>query len=320
VASRWAGAARYRFDLLDAGAGTVGLRDLAGVLFPPELVDWLTANTVTASGTDAGGVVPPRVLLVPDGHLWNLPWPGLPVPDPGATPGGAGAGPGRVLLDIAVPSLATSLTSLTSGTGSDVETDTAPGVGDGPVLGWFAGVHGTHLEKGALRGAFGDRVVLPDSPEGFLKALGTDGSAVLGVVSVHGKETIGLGHGLDLTGGVFLSAAHLLVLHLPPVLVIGACWAARLDPDPAHDPIGLTTLALARGAAHVIAGVYPLPDEPTRVRGPVSTPTAALLASLYRHLPTNPPAVALWKAQQAHRAAGLPTHTWAGLLHITTQP
>lgn len=234
--------------------------ELAEVLFPAPLMDALR---------DLATGLPARLLVVPGRELWNLPWPGLPVP-----------GGGR-LIERARVSL---MPSLSSGHAAHRG---APGVRR--VTAWIpeqgAGtVRGTQVERTMVQAMFGPDA-LAGTPDAFLAALGTGDAAV---TSVHGQAAVGLAHGLYLTPDRCLTAADLLGLELPAVVVIGACWSSRIDPG--ADSFALPLVAHARGALDVIGGVYPLPDAPPY-------PTARLLAQLYPALLGTDPATALWLAQ-----------------------
>jgi hypothetical protein len=157
---------------------------------------------------------------------------------------------------------------------------------------------------GAIFGA----EALADSPARFLADLSEVDAAI---ASVHGNAGVGLSHGVYLTADVCLSAADLIALDLPDTLVIGACWSARVEAE--GEPFALPLIAHARGAGHIIGGVYPLPDAPP-------FPTSRLLTQLYPALLGTDPATALWLAQhEAHEAHAAP-HTWAGVTHTTTRP
>jgi hypothetical protein len=275
---------------LDRGAradGAVG--EVAAALFPEALTAWLAGAADPAAG------LPPHLLVVPGAHLWNLPWAGL-----------VATADGRRLVELARVSLAPSLSCL----------DTAAQAADPArparqVTAWIpacgpAAVAGTGAERAMVGAMFGTEA-LAATPDLFLEGLGAADAAI---ASVHGSYSPGLSHGVFLTAGRCLTAADLIALDLPAVLVIGSCWSSRVASG--GEPFALPLIAHARGAVHVIGGVYPLPDA-------APFPTARLLTQLYPALAGTDPATALWLAQNEAHAAGAPPRAWAGLTHSTTR-
>ncbi|MDR1428421.1 MAG: CHAT domain-containing protein [Bifidobacteriaceae bacterium] len=282
----------------DARAEAV-VGEIAAALFPDGLADYLAGTVDTATG------VPTRALVVPGPRLWNLPWAGL-----------VAARDGRRLIDLARVSLAPSLSCL-----ADSADGSLASQWDGAsnrmrraayrVDAWIpegdvGAVEGTGGER-AMVGAMFGREALATTPAEFLARLSEVDAAI---ASVHGNMGAGLSHGVSLTPDVTLSAADLIGLDLPEVLVIGACWSARVDAN--GEPFALPLIAHARGAGHIIGGVYPLPDAPP-------FPTARLLTQLYPALLGTDPATALWLAQHEAHDAGAAPHMWAGVTHTTTR-
>lgn len=132
----------------------------------------------------------------------------------------------------------------------------------------------------------------------------------LGVVSAHGDHTKGLAHSLRIgkRGRVF--AGVLMSCRVPPWWVMGACWSGGLDVTPGHEPLGLPTVALIRGARAVVAGLHPLPDAST----------GHILARLYGHLTCGLSAPAALRAAQREylreRGWACPLVDWASLVSI----
>ena len=283
---RW-GALVRRLDSVE----DEGWHDLADALLPAPIISAMSTTTV------ANRV--PRLTIVPDVQLWNVPWGALPI---------VHDAPIR-LVEMGAVALAPSARMLSIF--EDVSKDLQRTQG----VAWVAGVNGSEIELAALRQTYGQGVSVPESPRELLIMLQTPVYGLL-VTSVHGREATGLKQTVDLTGGVELSAAHLLGMLVPDVWIVGACWSGRVDPDPASDPLGLPTLALLNGCKYVIAGIYPLPDG----RRDQPSPTAEFLADLYRSLGQGMgPDVALRHVQLEWLKAMKPVHTWAGLVAITSR-
>lgn len=304
------------------------LRELTSTLLPQDLLDYLTAITLAA----AGGL-PPRVLLVPDQALWNVPWAGLPLPELREGDGASGstvhADTVRYMTDIArlaqIPSLALLRVGETAGSpqaASDTqdfnpnrrdaaEASTHASNDDQRVLARMHAVHGLADEQAALSAAFGDCVHYAQDGHELKVRLRAESWSWL-VLSVHGQETAGWAHHVSIGDGDSLTAADLLTTRGIGAIVAGACWFARLSPDTAVDPIGLCSIALARHTRTIIAGIYPLPDGSIGE----SSPTALMLAHLYAQLVETDPVTALHNSRQSHRM--WPPSMWAGLSAITT--
>ncbi|MDR3359171.1 MAG: CHAT domain-containing protein [Bifidobacteriaceae bacterium] len=262
--------------------------EVAAALFPPKLMAALDRARDPVSG------VPGPLLIAPGARLWNLPWAGL-----------VTSGDGRRLIESARVSLTPSLTALSQG---ESLANGEGGAGVRRVAAWIptggGTVRGAEVERAAIGALFGPQA-LAGEPEAFLSQWqGADAA----IASVHGNAEAGLSHGIDLTAERSLTGADLLGLDVPGVLVVGACWSARVEAD--GEPHALALIAHARGAANVIGGVYPLPDAPP-------FPTSRLLTHLYAALGRTDPATALWLAQHEAAAAGALPHTWAGVTCTT---
>ncbi|MBQ0906139.1 CHAT domain-containing protein [Micromonospora sp. U21] len=294
-----------RFHHLRNG-DSVAWTDLAGLLLPADLVALLAQQ-------DPGGEVP-RLLLIPDSILWRVPWAAVKV-EPGHAEG--------YLADRAVLAMLPSL-SLVEDPPEPATTPTPPPAAPVRALAYLAGVHreGLTIERAALDAAYGADIEYAIQPTTFLNALDPASAPLaLAVVSVHGNSRPGLAHALKLDRHTVLSAARMLTLRFPQLLMINACLSAELDERHGTDPLGIPTAALCRGAETVIGGIFPLPDGPTA--NPVySHPTAGILAILYRLLADGvPPSSALRAAQRRWRRerGPVPPWLWAGLISITTQ-
>lgn len=263
--------------MIDSGHADPGFAHLSEELLPPELITGLAAPDVE------------QLLVVPDPEFWNLPWSALCV------------GYDARLVDLVAVSLSPALALL--------ESEARSGTSDRLAHAWLAGVADIDVEIGALRDAFGNDLRLASSGTELMAVLRDEPDTGVVVISVHGQGENGLAHGVVLSPGVELTAAHILGWRMPRTVIVGACWTARINPDPLGDQLALATLAIAKGANSVVGAIYPLPDVPE------PSPTATLLSALYRRLPETTVARALGDAQRSMRDQ--PAHRWAGLVHIT---
>ncbi|GAA2190133.1 CHAT domain-containing tetratricopeptide repeat protein [Micromonospora lupini] len=274
--------------------------ELAALLLPAGLLTLL-------SRSDPDGDVP-HLLIVPDPVLWRVPWAVLAVRNDGAD---------RFLADHAILSYLPSL-ALLDDTAPDVEQQS-----HGPAAAYLADVDadGIRIEKEALTSAYGDTVEFLPTPEALLSVLrdcGTRSPLRLLAVSVHGNGSPGLAHALALTDGTELSAARMLALRFPPLLLINACLSAELDQRQGTDPLGIPTVALCRGAETVLGGLFPLPDG-TAANPEYSHATATIVSHLYGLLSAGvPPSIALRRAQRRWRESRpeAPPVLWAGLVAL----
>lgn len=296
-APRWETTPRYLHLISHR---TTAWAELAEILLPADLLTLLR-------GVDPDGVVP-KLLLVPDQFLWRLPWAALQV-----VPGD----PDGYLVDRVVPATLPSLSLLG-------ETDEPAPHGPRRAVAYLAGVNpgGIEIERRALAEAYGSDLTATDEPAAFLSAFAADGPRpAVAMATVHGNDRPGLAHALSLARGVALSAAQMLTLRFPPILMINACLSAELDRRRGTDPLGIPTVALCRGARTVIGGIFPLPDG--EAGNPAwSHSTAAVLALLYPLIAGGvAPSSALRAAQrQWRRERGwTPPLLWAGLVSITTR-
>ncbi|MFD9502531.1 CHAT domain-containing protein [Streptomyces sp. NPDC060035] len=308
-APKWKQTARFRHLAVGRAAFWA---EIATILLPAGLADLLRE-------TSPDGEVP-KLLLVPDSYLWRVPWAALRV-DPTHVEG--------YLADRSVLALLPSLSLLTDSAdspGSPATRAPAPGpdAAAGKAVAYLAGFNpdGLALERDALNAAYGTGVTYAARPADLLNALGphrTPASVV--IASVHGDNRPGLAHALILDDHTRLSAARMLTLHFPRILMINACLSAELDERHGTDPLGIPTVALCRGAETVIGGLYPLPDGQSQTLG-LSHPTSGILTILYRLLAEGmAPSSALRTAQRQWRREHGPTPAWlwAGLVSITTQ-
>jgi tetratricopeptide (TPR) repeat protein len=145
--------------------------------------------------------------------------------------------------------------------------------------------------------------------DAVVETLRSSAGAQLVVVSAHGNREAGLAHGLDLGEGRFLRAADVVGAHVSPTVVLGACWASLLRPEPGTDVLALPTVCLSAGATAVVGALHAMPSQPS----------ALVLAGLYEGvLRGSAPAEALRAAQeeQRRRAKTDELAEWASLAVI----
>lgn len=289
------------WSLINDGIQSPEFRELSAVLLPAALVSYLSA---CRAATEQAA---PRLVIIPDPVVWNIPWPAL---------AAATDEPDDRLTDLAVISQMPALIMAKATTSRARPRRPAVNRDDDTVIAYLGGVAGIEYENEVLNGYFHAYSRFAEAKKFVAELMRPSGrTAKLGVISVHGADAPGLAHRLMLDANTDLTAADLIGAQLPETLVIGACWASRIDSDPETQALGLTTLALTQGSRHVISGSYPLPDS---TAASTSSPTAAVLGDLYELLTVHDPAMALHLSRRRHRHE--PAHTWAGLTHTTTGP
>jgi CspA family cold shock protein len=244
---------------------------LGRILLPLPLRTILELN---ASNTDSAV---PLLLLSPSARLWRLPFAALRSGE-------------NNLVELAAIALCSSLqTCLPIGEEAAAMLD-ARNRQRSPArqraLCHLRDVGGLEFERAALTSAFDVDEV--DERE-FLSRLHQNHDYNIGVISSHGNSVSGLSQGL-LLGSDKLTAAAILCMKMPEILVMGACWSSSIPSDSAIEPLGLPTMALLRGAHAVVGGMFALPDGEGQ-------PTARLLAALYGELSRQPAPFALRDAQ-----------------------
>lgn len=263
----------YRGD----NAEPASLRALAVSLLPRGIRDWLGAHHHGK---------PARLLVVPAGGLWSVPWAALPVSQAGV----------RLCAHASV-SVTPSLRTLprSGDQGGSVPSTRFLGFRD-PEL------PGTALEEAALRELW-NAGEFDTEPDEWRCKLSADYDVAY--IGCHGDTGSGLAHRLHLTNGdTVLGAAEMLTHGLPAVVHMGACTSGRIDPD-GPEPVGLATIALTRGARDIIATTSLVPD----------TPTALLTQRIHQELLAGVDvAEALRRAQ--HMSSHRPIGHWATHIHI----
>jgi len=217
------------------GAEQAGLRlaDLSPLaeLLPAALRDVLAAGTGH------------RLIVIPVGELWLIPWSTVPVSGD------------RVLGEAAVYTLCPSLTVQRQ---LAVRGAPARGAGAWRADFWRSPLV-THHE---LRGFLQDQAWQVNrlrTPAQARERLRSGGHAM--VVTGHGRPTPGLGHYLELDAGEWLLPVDLVGASPPGCLVMIACWGGALPGHGPTDPLSLATLALAAGSFEIMATVGELADS-----------------------------------------------------------
>ncbi|MEV7218416.1 CHAT domain-containing protein [Streptomyces sp. NPDC056353] len=184
-----------------------------------------------------------RLVLVPVGELWLVPWSAVPLSDE------------RVLGECAAYVLCPSLT---------VQRQLAARAGRPAPAGprrvdlWRSPLVVHHRLSDFRSGPHWDVTVL-STPAQAKQRLRSGGRAM--VVTGHGRPTPGLGHYLELDRNEWLLPVDLVGARTPELLVFLACWAGAVPGHGPTDPLSLATLALAAGSSEIMATVGELADS-----------------------------------------------------------
>lgn len=224
------------------------IRTLAEVGLAPEvrpgdlapLNDLLPPEAYRNDDADQG-----RLLIVPLGLLWAVPWPAIATSD------------GRHLGERFALAIAPSVTLADHLSSTRSELPRSVGTWRNPHL------INHHIDAFADD----DRVTVEEmtNATAAIDALVTARHDLV-VVAGHGKPIGRVGLYLELDHDAFLEPIALLNAHPPSHLVLVACWGARRPGTPASDPMTIATLALARGAVQVMATTSELADDATASR------------------------------------------------------
>jgi tetratricopeptide (TPR) repeat protein len=184
-----------------------------------------------------------RLILVPVGELWLVPWSAVPV---------AGQ---RVLGEatdyVVCPSLTVQRQLAARGS-------PRPGPSPRPADLW----RNPYVRHHQLAGFQADPAWLVSrlqSPTQARERLREGGEAM--VVTGHGRPAPGLGHYLELDKDQWLVPADLIGARPPRRLAVIACWGGAIPGRGPTDPVSLATLALAAGSAEILATVGELADS-----------------------------------------------------------
>jgi tetratricopeptide (TPR) repeat protein len=209
------------------------------------LADINTLNELLPPSIREGLALLDRLLVVPLGNLWGLPWPALSRVD--------GALWGETLALSVCP-------SLTLARHSDEHND-----GSTHSVAIWRNPTVKHHEIVAF--VDDDRVVpqmLADAAEA-VEALRHREHDLLIVVG-HGRPREGVGHAIELDEATTFTPAALLNATAPRSVALITCWGASTPKAPAGDPLTVATMALARGSAAVAATTAELADDPLASR------------------------------------------------------
>ncbi|GAA1578577.1 hypothetical protein GCM10009789_35140 [Kribbella sancticallisti] len=231
-----------------------------------------------------------ELVIVPAEEMWAVPFAGLTI---GAVP----------LVELATVALAPSLA-----VAAIASTRKVRRVRKAIAL-LDPGLRGTSVERDTLARHFRLTEVPPVAGH-LVSALQGRAKFDLGVVSAHGDHVRGLAHALRIGAESRLFAGLLLYCEVPLWWVMGACWSGGLDHEPGHEPIGLPTVALLRGARGVVGALHRVPDRAT----------GRILANVYTGLAAGKTAPAALRAAQrdylAETGGACRLIDWAPLVSI----
>lgn len=253
--------------LVDADGVGMDASDLAGLsgLLPQGLREQLAAHDSAEGG-------PQRLLIVPTGRLWSVPFHALSLAEGGAD---------RLVVEAAAVTLTPSLQLH-----HRLRPTHPPAAGGGGSVSWRDPA--LDVSGGDERAVLDQRFCphrrldeeLAGDAEQVVAALreAADHGAALAVLACHGTREPGLAHGLQLTATDRLHAADLIAGRLPPLVAMGACSSGYPPGDHPAEPIGLPTIALTAGARHVLATHFAADHHAT----------TSLLTTLYHALADSP--------------------------------
>ena len=223
---------------------------LAAAVLPPGLAPALRA---LARGED-----PAILLLVPDGPLSAVPFPGLRFGD------------GTQLADLAAVVFMPNLLSFSSR-----DWDSMPGEA-GCVAVTHFGITKFSDAFEELRTAprnAGARLIVRATTDraALLSALTTPPAPRIVLISQHGKTAINpADRYISIEGGA-LSESDARRIIWPQTVVLGSCWASQITVRAGEDPVGLPTACLLGGARAVLGGQSVVDDDEVR---PASSPAS----------------------------------------------
>jgi len=236
-----------------------------------------------------------RLIIVPVGGLWLVPWSAVPVSGQ------------RVLGEIAGYVLCPSLTVQRQ---LAARKPAAPGAAPRQVDLWRS----PHVLHHTLTGFLRDRawqVTVLDTSAQARSRLRAGGQAM--VVTGHGRPAPGLGHYLELDSGEWLLPVDMIGAAPPRQLAMIACWGGAVPGRGPSDPLSLATLALAAGSVEILATVGELADSAPAARY-VETVLAAMAT---RPLPEALQAATRWILSYEDIRSE-PVYLWAPLVPLGT--
>lgn len=184
-----------------------------------------------------------RLVLIPVGELWLVPWSAVPVSDEQVL--------GECAAYVLCPSLTVQRQLAARGTPYGPAGPRQVDVWRSPF------VH--HHQLAAFRNDPHWEVTMLTTPAEARRRLRSGGHAM--VVAGHGRPTPGLGHYLELDQDEWLLPVDLVGANPPSRLVFIACWAGVVPGHGPTDPLSLATLALAAGSSEIMATVGELADS-----------------------------------------------------------
>jgi tetratricopeptide (TPR) repeat protein len=233
-----------------------------------------------------------RLLIVPLGLLWAVPWPAVTMND------GLCLGERFALAIAPSATLADHVSSIVPGLPRSVGTWRNPRLVNHRIDAFAADNRVT--------------VEVVSDAEAAIDAIVTARHDLF-VVAGHGTPVGRDGLFLEVDVDRFLEPVSLLTAHPPRQLVLVACWGARAPGTPASDPMTIATLAMARGAAQVMATTSELADDAAASR---------FVNNVLHRLPSESAAFALRDETRrflsvARNRAG-PLARWAPLITVGT--
>lgn len=210
--------------------------DIAAAVLPPTLIEVLRRHARQQPS--------PALLVVPDGPIAALPWPGLRLTD------------GNMLVDHTSVAFTPSLTLL-----SPPPEPTRPAT---------AAVHinSARLQHTALQLRFwqakhdGLSVRTSEDHSALRETLEASPRPELAVIATHGYATThGVADSIALADDSLLTALRALSWPWPPLVVLGSCWTAQVYSARGQEPLGFPVACLLGGAQIVVSASAPIRDE-----------------------------------------------------------
>jgi len=236
----------------------------------------------------------PRLLLVPVGDLWLVPWGAVPLDDTVML--------GQAAEYVVCPSL--TVQRVLRERGPARAADRPPAMWRSPLMEHLGSLATPGDERGGLE-------ELPDALRA--KARLSEGAHTV-VLFCHGRLAEGPGHYLELDADTWLLPADVLTGVPPQRLYLITCWGGGIPGQAMTEPVTIATLTLSRGTTEVLATVGEFEEElgdqfaqwVFEELGTAGTPAGRAVHRAARRF-------------LAHPGAGeIPVRSWAPLLPIGT--